>query len=183
MKKYEILIDEENTIEFEGHTLHRIKALRDFGDIKIGDLGGYVENENNLSHEGNCWIYDDAKAMDYSVISDNSRMYNNSKMYDYSIMHGNSTMYEDSEMHDEEVLYGKLASKVDEFVEISITKGRIITGVLKDKKILYNIGCQSEITKETFIKRIYNEGGGIEKNPHRKSYLKIIDIIEAYFSK
>ena len=106
MKKYEILMDEKNTIEFEGHTLHRIKALRDFGDIKTGDLGGYVENENNLSHEGNCWIYDDAKAMDYSVISDNSRMYNNSTMYGNSVMYDNSTLYNNSamfgnsEMHD-----------------------------------------------------------------------------------
>ena len=116
-KKYEILMDEENTIEFEGHTLHRIKALRDFGDIKRGDIGGYVENENNLSHEGNCWIYDDAKAMDYSIISDNSRIYNNSRMYnnsamydnsemyDYSIMYDNSEMHHNSRMHDNTKMY------------------------------------------------------------------------------
>ena len=274
-KKYKLT---NISMRYEGRTLYRIRALKDFLNVEKGDLGGWVSSEDNLSQEGDCWIYDEAKCMDnarmydnskmhdnskifgncrmyddsemydssemhdhsemydssemhdysrmfddskmygnskmydhsmmydhskmndhsemndysimynnsemhgYSKMRDNSRMYNNSKIYDCSIMHGNSTMYEDSEMHDEEVLYGKLASKVDEFVEISIPKGRIITGVLKDKKILYNIGCQSEITKETFIKRIYNEGGGIEKNPHRKSYLKIIDIIEAYFS-
>ena len=42
-KKYEILMDEENTIEFEGRVLHRIKALRDFGDVRKDDIGGYVE--------------------------------------------------------------------------------------------------------------------------------------------
>ena len=109
MKKYEILMDEKNTIEFEGHTLHRIKALRDFGDIKTGDLGGYVENENNLSHEGNCWIYDDAKAMDYSVISDNSRMYNNSTMYGNSVMYDNSEMYDNTKMYDNSTLYNNSA--------------------------------------------------------------------------
>ena len=31
MKKYEILMDKENTIEFNGRTLHRIKALKYFG--------------------------------------------------------------------------------------------------------------------------------------------------------
>ncbi|MBQ9348072.1 MAG: hypothetical protein IJT94_12175 [Oscillibacter sp.] len=32
--------------------LHRILALRDIGqDVKAGDLGGYVENEDNLSYE------------------------------------------------------------------------------------------------------------------------------------
>ena len=40
-RKYEILMDEENTIEWEGHTLYRIKALRNFGYIKkviLGDM-------------------------------------------------------------------------------------------------------------------------------------------------
>ena len=43
-KKYEILMDEENTIEWEGRTLHRIRALKDFRNVKKGDIGGYVEN-------------------------------------------------------------------------------------------------------------------------------------------
>ena len=42
-------------------TLYRIKALKDFGNVKKGDLGGYVEREENLSHSGDCWIYDKAK--------------------------------------------------------------------------------------------------------------------------
>ena len=37
--------------------LRRIKALRSFGDVKEGDLGGWIEKESNLSHEGNCWVY------------------------------------------------------------------------------------------------------------------------------
>ena len=36
-------------------------ACKDFGNIKKGDFGGYVESEKNLSHEGNCWVYDGAK--------------------------------------------------------------------------------------------------------------------------
>ncbi|WP_375616758.1 hypothetical protein [Bartonella sp. AP58NXGY] len=37
-KKYE-LTDEK--IEFDGYlTLYRIRALKDFGDVKAGDLGG-----------------------------------------------------------------------------------------------------------------------------------------------
>ena len=71
-KKYEILMDEENTIEWKGHTLHRIRALRDFNDVREGEMGGYVENDYNLSHKGNCWIYDEAKAMDDSRLYDNS---------------------------------------------------------------------------------------------------------------
>ena len=39
MKKYEILMDEENTIEWKGRVLHRIRALKDFEDVEKGDNG------------------------------------------------------------------------------------------------------------------------------------------------
>lgn len=42
------------TSEVNKHILHRIKALKDFGDVKKGDLGGWVEDIHNLSHKGNC---------------------------------------------------------------------------------------------------------------------------------
>jgi len=53
--KYEMTSDD--TISHRGRTLHRIRALRDFGDVTAGDLGGYVESESNLSHDGDAWIY------------------------------------------------------------------------------------------------------------------------------
>ncbi|WP_412057344.1 hypothetical protein [Bartonella sp. DGB2] len=52
-KKYELT---QETREVDDRTLYRIKALRDFGDIKAGDLGGFVENEYRLSHDGTCWV-------------------------------------------------------------------------------------------------------------------------------
>lgn len=55
-KKYTLVPD----IDINATGLYRIKALRDFNNVKTGDLGGFVDNETNLSHEGNCWIYDDA---------------------------------------------------------------------------------------------------------------------------
>ena len=175
MKKYEILMDEKNTIEFEGHTLHRIKALINFSDIKRGDIGGYVENENNLSHEGDCWIYDDAKAMDNSAMYGNSAMYNNSRMYD------NSEMYNNSTLKNKTRLYGKLVSSVDNFIEIQNPQGRLVTCVRKGDKVLYNVGCQGEIDEETFRWRIENEDGGLEKHPYRKEYYKIIEMAKLYF--
>ena len=168
-KKYEILIGEENTIEFEGRTLHRIRALKDFGDVKKGDIGGFVENDYNLSHEGNCWIYDNAKAMD------NSRIYGDSEMYENSKMYGNSAMYEYGELNNNDQLYGKLVSKVDDYVEINNPKGRLVTCVRKGNNIFYNVGCQDEIDEETFKYRIEHENGGLENNPHRKYYYKIIE--------
>lgn len=61
-KKFELV--KEDTITVDGFKLYRIRALKDFFVIKEGELGGYVEAENNLSHEGYCWIYDNAKVYD-----------------------------------------------------------------------------------------------------------------------
>ena len=45
-KKYELL--KNDTIKVFGHTLYRIRALRDFKDVKKGDLGGYIEREKAI---------------------------------------------------------------------------------------------------------------------------------------
>lgn len=53
MKKFE-LISEFVTNVF-GKKLFRIKALVSFGDVSAGELGGFVEKEENLSNNGNAW--------------------------------------------------------------------------------------------------------------------------------
>ncbi len=58
MKKFELTTD---TKPFLGRKLFRIKALISFGDVKAGDLGGYIEKESNLSHDGNAWVYGNAR--------------------------------------------------------------------------------------------------------------------------
>lgn len=72
-KKYK-LTDETRTVE--GHILHRIKALRDVWalsvHVKAGDLGGWVESENNLAQEGECWIYGNAMVYDAAAVVDNA---------------------------------------------------------------------------------------------------------------
>ena len=61
MKKYE-LTKETKTLA-DGTVLHRIRALSDIPryGVKAGELGGFVEGENNLSQDGNAWVCDDAK--------------------------------------------------------------------------------------------------------------------------
>lgn len=54
-KKYELLNDD--FMEFDSRKLYRIRALRSFGNVKKGDLGGYIEREENLSHSGNAEVY------------------------------------------------------------------------------------------------------------------------------
>lgn len=61
-KKYELV--KEDTIQIDGHTLYRIRALKTIKSayfIREGDLGGYIESEDNLSQEGNGWVAEDAQ--------------------------------------------------------------------------------------------------------------------------
>ena len=57
-KKYEMT---EETMVICGETLHRIRALKTFGEVEAGQLGGWIEKEENLSHEGEAWVGGDAR--------------------------------------------------------------------------------------------------------------------------
>jgi len=64
MKKFELTT--ESKINWFGITLFRIKACVDFictngYEVHAGDLGGYVEKEQNLSHDGKAWVWGNAE--------------------------------------------------------------------------------------------------------------------------
>ncbi len=86
--KYELT---NETRVVNGVTLHRIKALRDFDDVKAGDLGGFIKDESDLSHDGNCWVYDDAMVIQASV-SENAKIRNNACVVNYARVYGNAVI-------------------------------------------------------------------------------------------
>ncbi len=57
------------TRRWNGRTLHRIRALKDFGGVKAGDLGGWIESERNLSVNGSAWVKDSAVVIGSAVAS------------------------------------------------------------------------------------------------------------------
>ena len=103
-KKYKLT---EESIIYFGRTLYRIEALKDFGIVKKGDKGGYIEKENNLSQEGDCWISGNAKVFDNAVVC------NNAKVSGYAIVCGNTKVYRDAYVYgnalvcDNAVVYDK----------------------------------------------------------------------------
>ena len=96
MKKYE-LIKESKTM-FAEREIYRIRALKDFGNVKAGDIGGWVCSYNNLSQEGDCWIYDNAKCLD------DARVYDNAVMCGNAVMFGNAKMFDNAEMSDSSII-------------------------------------------------------------------------------
>ncbi len=98
MTKFRIL--EHTKIEFNGHIIYRIEATKDFGDVKAGDLGGYVETEGNLSDEGDCWIYDDAIVCDCAKVKDNAKVYDKAKIIGCSQVSENAKIYGNARLID-----------------------------------------------------------------------------------
>lgn len=113
-KKYKMT---NQTMEYNGHTLHRIKALIDIpGPIPVhkGHLGGWIESERNLSHNGKAWIFNEAKVYDYAIvqddayitdfvevsccaiISDRATIINKAKVYGAAYVYGDSFVMDNS---------------------------------------------------------------------------------------
>ncbi len=90
----------QNTKQFNGITLYQIKAEKDFGDVKKGDLGGWIEKESNLSQEGNCWVFDDA------LVSGNARVYGNASVYGNAQISGNAWVSGNARVYGSAQVYG-----------------------------------------------------------------------------
>ena len=101
-KKYEILKDTK--VRFFGRYIYRIRALKDFGNVKKGDIGGYVENKRNLSQEGNCWIYDNAVACDYSVVCENAIVKDYAIVRDYVVICGHAIIRDNTMVCDSAIV-------------------------------------------------------------------------------
>ena len=87
----------EETIEWQGHTLHRIEATIDSCWAKAGELGGFVESEDNL--RGEAWVDDEAKVwgsaylLDRALARDNAQVFDKCTLMDMVRVEGNSRIY------------------------------------------------------------------------------------------
>ena len=93
-KKYKIL--RNDTIIYKGVKLYRIQALKSFNDVEKGDLGGYIQKHQNLSHEGNCWIYDSAKVFGEALVEDNAEIHNQATIYGSALVADNVKVFDNA---------------------------------------------------------------------------------------
>lgn len=107
-------LTEENK-ENNGVTLYRIEALKAFGNVVTGDLGGWVESENNLSQDGDAWVYDaawvygDARIYGNAEIYDDVVIYGNANVFGNARIYGNARICGDARIYDDVVIYGDVA--------------------------------------------------------------------------
>jgi carbonic anhydrase/acetyltransferase-like protein (isoleucine patch superfamily) len=99
----------EDMIEWDGRTLYRIKCIKDipYHNVKVGDLGGYVENEDNLNENAwvsiNAWVFGNARvfanawvsgnAIVSDWVSDNVRVYDNAWVFGNARVSGSSRVF------------------------------------------------------------------------------------------
>ena len=95
----------EESISYFGKTLYHIEALKDFGNVKKGDKGGYVQSEENLSQEEDCWIYDNAKVFDSAVVYGNAKVFGNAQVFGNATVYGNALVYGNAKVFDDAKVY------------------------------------------------------------------------------
>lgn len=124
----------------------RAVEVRRIYRLSDGHLGGWIEKESNLSHDGECFVhheamvFDNARVTANAMILDDAKIYGNARIYGYATVCGNFTVGGDVELS--EFCHGKAkyhpttvsdeASFCVESVEVSIT---IVKG---DQRILLN---------------------------------------------
>ena len=73
-KTWKYILCKDNTNYCTKHKYFRIKSLKNFHNVRKGEIGGLVRNYHNLSQEGGCWIYDDARVKDNAKISEDAHI-------------------------------------------------------------------------------------------------------------
>ena len=110
-KKYELVKDDR--IIIGSSWLYRIRALKHIqvsaneymANIEPGDLGGYVESEENLSHEGTCWVNDDAKVYGKVFVYENACIAGNASVFGYVKAYGNAFIGDNSIVRDSAIIH------------------------------------------------------------------------------
>ena len=103
VKKYELTSE---TKVFLGKTLYRIKALVQFGNVNAGDLGGWIEKEENLSQSGNAWVSGDASVYGNAEVSGDASVSGNAWVYGNAEVSGNAWVYGNAEVSGDARVYG-----------------------------------------------------------------------------
>ena len=106
MKKYEFTGE---TKIVAGVTLKRIRALISFGFVAKGEIGGFIEDEKNLSHDGNAWVTDNACVAGNAWVTGNACVTGNARVTGNACVAGNAWVTDNADY----MLIGSIGSRND----------------------------------------------------------------------
>lgn len=143
MSKFIVLAEQKyhitsNSITYRGFKLYQIEALKDFGSVKKGDLGGYVQSYDNLDHCGDCWLFDESKCYESGKVSGNANLHQTAEVC------GNAQIFGKTHIIDESLVCGHAVIDGD----TNIFGGSVVSGhsLVRDSMV-----CASNISGQTLV--------------------------------
>ncbi len=138
--------------------LNRIQAIAGFGTVKAGDIGGWIETEKNLAHDGNAWISEGAQIYGNARVFGNAQIYDNARVFGNAQISGNAWV---SGRH--HILVVGPAGSRNGFT--TFYRGN-------NGQIMVTCGCFNGIIDE-FAKQVVKTHG---KNKHAQVYLAAVEL-------
>ena len=155
-KKYELTGE---PLLYGGVKLHRIRAVRDFtlcngATVRAGELGGWLENDGNLSHLGSAWVCDDARVYGSAWVCGDARVYGSARVCGDAMVSGSARVYGDAKVCGDAVLRGGVkVKKTTDYVLAGPAGSRAAVTTFVPGDDMVFCGCFSG-TLEEFVARV-----------------------------
>ena len=180
MKKFELTT---NTKMFLGKKLFQIKALISFGDVEVGELGGYIEKEENLDYDGDAWVSGNACVSGDARVYGDACVSGDAWVYGNACVSGDARVYGNARVSGDARVYGNARVSGDACYTTIKGFGREYRTTTffrcKDGKVRVQCGCFYGDLKEfrAIVKKTHGE------SKKAKEYLMIADLMELHFEE
>lgn len=124
---YDLTVQKKYEITEQAHPrypwLHRIRSLVSVNEqISPGQMGGYVESEENLSQDGSCWVHDHAICCEQAAVTKDARL------FDGACAKGAALVTGDAVMFDSAIAEGNCCVRCGEIKEHARVSGNAVIG-------------------------------------------------------
>jgi len=155
MKKYKYT---GKTKKVNGTTVHQIVAVRNFGVVKAGDVGGWIKNHKNLSNERDAWVYSDAlvygdaQVYDDALVYGNARVYGNAQVYGNALVSDNAQVFGDARVYGDALVYGnaRVYGNVRVYSDAQVSGNVRVSGDAWTKSPLCIQGTKFSVTTSSY---------------------------------
>ena len=192
MKKFELTA--EFVTNVFGKKLFRIKALVAFGDVEKGELGGFIEKEDNLSHDGDAWVsgdawvYGDARVYGGARVSGDARVYGDAQVSGNARVSGDAWVYGGARVSGDARVYGgarvsgdaRVYGNADYAAVAGFGRYSRTTTFFRCKDKILRVQCGCFYGDLAQFREIVKKTHGDSK--YAKEYLAIADLMELHFS-
>ena len=171
-KKYE-LTDEVNLFG-----LHRVRYLRDLPGINKGELGGWIEKEENLDQSGDALVAGDAHVFGNARVSSNAWVYGDTFVYDNARVYGDAHVFGNAQVAGDAHVFGnaRVSGDADWMIVGPIgSRDGYITIFREPNRIAVVCVCFYGSLDEFAAQVVKTHGD----NQHAKAYLAMIEMAKA----